>query len=122
MRKGFYFIGTTQYDKDGVSFYGPHLEEGSYENYGKLFIHRNADHQGNPQKWMVAHVASGACCVPNVDLASARLLTKRLQGFKLWDFQTYEEITASIAECNRNPEHTLYEEYNQIMNIRHLRA
>ncbi len=122
MKKGFYFIGTHQYDKDGVSFYGPQLEEGSYENYGKLFIHRKADHQGNPQKWKVTHAASGACCVPNVDLASARLLAKRLQGFKLWDFHTYKEISDTIAECNGNPEHPLYEEYKRIMNIRHLRA
>ena len=122
MKKGFYFIGTHQYDKDGVSFYGPHLEEGSYENYGKLFIHRKIDYQDNPQQWKVTHVASGACCVPNVDLASARLLAKKLQGFKLWDFQTYEEISDAIAECNRNPEHPLYEEYKQIMQIRHLRA
>ena len=122
MKKGFYCIGTNKYDKDGVSFHCPELEEGSYENYGKLFIHRKVDYQDHPQQWKVSHTASGACCVPNVDLASARLLAKKLQGFKLWDLQTYQEIMDTIAECSDSPDHPLYEEYKQIMTIRHLRA
>ena len=122
MKKGFYFIGTHQTDKNGDSFYGPELEEGSFENYGKLFIHRKSDYTGNPTQWKVTHVESGACVVPNVSLASARLLAKELQGFTLWDLPTYEEISDIILECTRNPEHSLYEEYEQIMRIRHLRA
>jgi len=122
MKKGFYFIGTNQHDKDGVSFFGPELQEGSHEEYGTLFIHRKKDYQGNPQKWKVTHVSTGAAITERLDLASARLQAKKLNGFKLWEIKTYEEIKETIAESQHNPESPYYEELKEIQKIRYLRA
>ena len=122
MKKGFYFIGTNQYDKDGVSFFGPELQEGSHEEYGTLFIHRKKDYEGNPHMWKVTHKSTGAAITERLDLKSARLQAKRLQTFKLWEIKTYEEIREAIAEAQHNPESPYHEDIKAIQNIRHLRA
>jgi hypothetical protein len=122
MKKGFYFIGINDTDHNGEQMFIPSLQEGSYENYGKLFIHRNKDYSNNPQEWKVTHVATGAAIVVRVSLASARLLAKELQPFKLWDIKTYEEIKEAIAESQRNPEGPYYQELKEIREIRNLRA
>jgi hypothetical protein len=122
MKKGFYFIGINDYDHNGEQMFIPSLQEGSYENYGKLFIHRNKDYSNNPQEWKVTHVATGAAIVVRVSLASARLLAKELQNFSLWDIKTYEEIKEAIAESQRNPEGPYYQELKEIREIRNLRA
>ena len=122
MKKGFYFIGVNDYDQNGEQMFIPSLQEGSYEYYGKLFIHRKKDYSNNPQEWRVAHVPTGAAIVCRVNLASARLLAKRLQGFKLWEIKTYEEIKEAIAESQNNPEAPYHEELKRIQIIRGLRA
>tara|TARA_B100000287_G_C20235765_1_gene624050 strand:- start:66 stop:434 length:369 start_codon:yes stop_codon:yes gene_type:complete len=122
MKKGFYFIGTNQYDKDGISFFGPELQEGSHEEYGTLFIHRKKDYEGNPNMWKVTHKSTGAAITERLDLKSARLQAKKLQTFKLWEIKTYEEIRETIAESQHNPESPYYEDIKAIQNIRHLRA
>ena len=115
MRRGFYFIGTYQHDRDGKQFYGPHLEEGSIEEYGRLFIHRKIEHAWCRTGWRLSHTNSGAAIVADVDLKSARLLAKKLQPFKLWDIKTYEEISEACKDMD-NPEVV------KIMELRHLRA
>lgn len=122
MKKGFYFIGINDYDQDGEQMFIPSLEEGSYENYGKLFIHRKKDYSHSPQEWKVTHVATGAAIVCRVNLASARLLAKKLQGFKLWEIKTYDAIKAAIAESQNNPEAPYYQELKEIQEVRNLRA
>ena len=122
MKKGFYFIGTHQKDKDGNNFYGPRLDEGSFENHGKLFIHREKDYQGNPSKWTVTHKASGASILPNLDLKSARLIANELQPFTIWDIEKFTELQATIADAGKDTQHPYHEEYKAIMRIRFLRA
>ncbi len=122
MKKGFYFIGTHQYDKDNVSFYGPKLDEGSFENHNKLFIHRKKDYQGNPNKWCVSHKSSGAAIIPNLDLKSARLIANKLQPFTVWEFPTYDKIQTVITEAGEDTQHPYHKEYLEIMRIRYLRA
>ena len=115
MKKGFYFIGTYQEDKDGNQFYGPQLEEGSIEKYGRLFIHRKKEAGWNVRGWRLSHSNSGAVVVADLDLKSARLLANKLQPFKLWDIKTFEEISEA-AKDKGNPE------VIEIMELRHLRA
>ncbi len=115
MRKGFYFIGTTQTDKHGNSFYGPQIEEGSIEGYGRLFIHRKIESAWDSTGWRVSHTNSGAVVIAGVNLKSARLLAKKLQPFKLWDIKTFEEISEACRNMD-NPE------VAEIMELRHLRA
>ena len=122
MKKGFYFIGVNDTDHSGEQMFIPSLEEGSYEYYGKLFIHRKKEYRNNPQEWKVTHVATGAAIVCRLSLASARLLAKELQPFKLWDIKDYEEIKEAIAESQHNPEAPYYQELNEIRRIRNLRA
>lgn len=122
MKKGFYFIGINDYDHNGEQMFVPELQEGSYEHYGKLFIHRKKEYSNNPQEWKVTHVTTGAAIVCRVSLASARLLAKELQPFKLWDIKTYEEIKEAIAESQHNPEAPYYQELKEIREIRNLRA
>ena len=122
MKKGFYFIGTNQYDKDGISFHGPELEEGSHEEYGTIFIHRKKDYLGNPGMWKVSHRLTGAAITERLDLASARLQAKKLKAFKLWEIKNYEELKEVIAESQHNPEAPHYEDIKAIQEIRFLRA
>ncbi len=118
MKTGFYFIGCYQRDKDGKEYFGVDLIEGSYEYYGKLYIHRAVDYKRNPQKWKVSHVDSGACILPGLDLASARMLAKKLQPFKIWDLRTFEEVRDACQ--GENPVYA--KEVEQIKSIRHERA
>ena len=122
MKKGFYFIGVNETDHNGETMFIPELQEGSYENYGKLFIHRKKDYSQHPQEWRVTHVATGAAIVCNVSLATARLLAKELQPFKLWDIKTYQAIKEAIAEAHSNPKAPYYQECKDIREIRYLRA
>lgn len=96
IRKGFYFIITGDYDKDGKSFYKPTLEEGSYEYHGKLLIHRDIDFQSNPHKWKVSHVASGGCVVTSRTLKEARRIARELQGFRLWEVESFDDLSKAI--------------------------
>ena len=122
MKKGFYFIGVNETDHNGETMFIPELQEGSYENYGKLFIHRKKDYEGNPNMWKVTHVSTGAAITERLDLASARLLAKELQPFKLWDIKTYQAIKEAIAEAHSNPKAPYYQECKDIREIRSLRA
>ena len=115
MRKGFYFIGTHQHDKDGNQFYGPEIEEGSIEEKGNLFIHRKKSADWDVTGWRLSHTNSGAVIVAGLNLKSARLLAKKLQPFKLWDIKTFEEISEAAKDMD-NPE------VIEIMELRHLRA
>ena len=115
MRKGFYFIGTHQTDKDGKTYHGPELEEGSIEEKGRLFIHRKIENSWNNTGWRLSHTNSGAVVCGELDLKSARLLAKKLQPFKLWDIKTFEEISEACRDMD-NPE------VKEIMELRHLRA
>jgi len=115
MRRGFYFIGVHDHDKDGKPMFIPRLEEGSIEEYGRLFIHRKKTFNWNATGWRLSHTSSGAAVVTDLNLASARLLAKKLQPFKLWDIKTYEEISEACKDMD-NPE------IQEIMELRHLRA
>ena len=92
--------------------------EGSYEYHGKLFIHRAVDYKHNPNKWRLSHVDSGACILPGLDLASARMLAKKMQPFKIWDLRTFEEVRDA---CQGNSP-TYEKEVEQIKSIRLERA
>ncbi len=122
MRKGFYFIGTNQTDKNGEHFHGPEIEEGSIERRGRLFIHRKKDHQWNPNKWKLSHEATGANILCDLDLKSARLLIGLLQPFKIWDITEFKEIQQTILDAKDNPKSPYHQEYIEIMEIRHERA
>lgn len=122
MQKGFYFIGTYQEDKKGHQFYGPELEEGSIENKGKLFIHRKSDYEGNPNKWRVSHLSSGACILADIDLKSARLIANKLQRFKIFNIKKFIDIQDAILDARDNPESPYHEEYKQIIQIRFIRV
>jgi hypothetical protein len=115
MKKGFYFIGVHETDKDGNGCFVPRLEEGSIEEYGRLFIHRDKDYQNFPYKWRLSHTGSGAVVIADLDLKSARLLVKKLQPFKLWDIEKFEDIQKACRDMD-NPEVV------EIMELRHLRA
>ena len=96
MKKGFYFIGCYQEDKEGKEYFGVDLVEGSYEYYGKLFIHRGMDYKAFYDKWRVSHIDSGSCIVKDINLASARMLAKKMKDFKIWELRTYEELSSAI--------------------------
>jgi len=115
MKKGFYFIGIHDTDKDGKEMFVPKLEEGSVEYYGRLFIHRAKDSVYNPHRWKLSHMGSGAVILSNLDLASARMLVKKLQPFKVWDIKKFEDIQKACQDMD-NPE------IKQIMKIRYERA
>ena len=115
MKTGFYFIGIHDTDKDGNGVFIPMLEEGSVEYHGRLFIHREKDYKHNLHRWRLSHMNSGAVIVGSLNLASARLLAKKLQPFKIWDIKKYEDIQEACRDMD-NPE------VKQIMEIRHLRA
>ena len=122
MKKGFYFIGINDYDQNGEQMFIPSLEEGSHEDYGNLYIHRKKERSYNRNGWRVSHKNTGAAIVCQVSLADARLLAKKLQGFKLWEIKTYKAIQQAIAEGERNPEAAYHEELKRIRIIRELRA
>ena len=122
MKKGFYFIGINDTDCNGEAMFVPELQEGSVEYYGKLYIHRKKDYEGNPNKWRLSHVNTGASVVTDLNLASARMLAKLLQPFTLWDIRSYDEIAEAITEAQRNPEAPYYQECKDIREIRNLRA
>ena len=118
MKKGFYFISTREHDKDGKPFQAPSLCEGSYENYGRLFIHRAIDNERKKNQWKVSHVESGAAIVWEVSLKTARSLVKKFQGFRLWELKTFNELSDAI-----NLHHLGYqEEVERIKQIRMERA
>ena len=96
IRKGFYFIITGDYDKDGKSYYKPTLQEGSYEYHGKLFIHRCSDYKNHPQRWKVSHVTSGGCIATQRTLKEAREIARGLQGFKLWEVESFDDLSKAI--------------------------
>ena len=53
--------------------------------------------------------------MPGLDLASARMLAKKLQPFKIWDIEKYEDIQKACQDSD-NPE------VKQIISIRFERA
>ncbi len=115
MKKGFYFIGIHDTDKDGKGMFIPKLEEGSVEYHGRLYIHRAKDYGYNPNRWKLSHISSGACILPGLDLASARMLAKKMQPFKIWDIEKFEDIQKACQDSD-NPE------VKQIISIRFERA
>lgn len=122
MKTGFYFIGINDYDHNGERMFVPTLQEGSVEYYGNLYIHRKKDYSGNPNKWRLSHVHTGAAILVDLDLASARMLAKLLQPFTLWDIKDYKAMQSAIEEGTNNPKATYYEEIKEIRRIRHMRA
>lgn len=118
MQRGFYFISTSQIDKDGKQFSCPELQEGSYEYHGKLFIHRDIDYVNNPRKWKVSHTTSGAAISYGLTLKTARLLAKELQGFTLWDLDKYEDLQRAIRLHHLGYQ----EEVKRIESIRKMKA
>ena len=122
MKKGFYFIGVNDTDKDGKTMFIPELQEGSVEYYDNLYIHRKKDYEGHPDMWRLSHRNTGASILTRLDLPSARMLAKLLQPFKIWNIESYEAIKEAIAEGTRSPEAPYYEELKQIREIRYMRA
>jgi len=96
MKKGFYFIVTTQEDYDGKPFNAPVLEEGSFEHYGLLMVNRPINYKNKRNRWKVSHINSGACVKADVNLSQARKIVKSLQGFKIWNIKTYDDLTSAI--------------------------
>ena len=122
MKKEFYFIGVNDTDKDGNEMFIPQLQEGSVEYHGSLYIHRKKAYQDHPNMWRLSHKNTGAAILTRLDLASARMLVKLLQPFKIWNIESYEGIMEAITEGTRNPEAPYYEELKQIREIRYMRA
>ena len=122
MKKGFYFIGISDTDRNGETMFIPELQEGSVEYYGKLYIHRHKDYEGNPNKWRLSHRGTGAAVLVDIDFASARLLAKLLQPFTLWDIDDHDKLQKVIIEGTHNPEAPYHEELKEIRKIRHMRA
>ena len=96
MKKGFYFIIANQKDKDNNTFLGPLMQEGSYEYHGRLFIHRLIDNKHDKNRWKVSHIESGAGIVSKVNLKTARYIVKNLQGFRLWELKTWDQLNKAI--------------------------
>ena len=103
MKKGFYWISTNDRDKNDEWYMRPALQEGSYEYHGNLFVHRFIDHQNNPYKWKVSHVASGSSVKGSLSLTEARNIAKALKDFPLFQLGSHNELTAAIA-CPSNEE------------------
>ena len=101
MKKGFYFIVIDDKDKNGENFMRPELCEGSYEYYGKLFVHRSKDYNGWSHSWKVSHVDAGSNITSERTLSEAREIAKRLQGFSLWDLKDHGSLTKAI-KCPSN--------------------
>ena len=101
MKKGFYWISTNDRDKNDEWYMRPALQEGSYEYHGNLFVHRFKDHENNPYKWKVSHVASGSSVKGSLSLTEARNIAKALKDFPLFQLGTHDELTAAIA-CPSN--------------------
>ena len=120
MKKGFYFIGCYQEDKEGKEYFGVDLVEGSYEYYGKLFIHRGLYKPAG--KWRVSHIDSGSCIVSDVNLASARMLAKKMKDFKIWGLRTYEQLSSAINSANSSDDSAYKEEVKAITTMRLDRA
>ena len=98
MKKGFYFVVTEDTDKNGNPFHNLVLSEGTFQNYGKLMVHRAAHRVGNPVGWKVSHIQSGACIAGNLLLDRARDMVKALQKFDdLWSLNTYDELCDAIS-------------------------
>ena len=101
MKKGYYFVVTEDTDKDGKPFHNLVLSEGTFQNYGKLMVHRAAHKVGNPVGWKVSHIQSGACIAGNLLLDKARNMAKALRKFdKLWSLNTYDELCDEIHNGN----------------------
>ena len=118
MKKGFYFIIANQKDKDNNTFWGPFMQEGSYEYHGRLFIHRPIDNKYDKNRWKVSHVESGAGIVSKVNLNTARHIVKSLQGFSLWELKTWDQLEKAIKLHHLGYQ----EEVRKIEQIRQLRA
>ena len=97
MKKGFYFIAAAQEDNQGGTFHAPYLEEGSFEHYGLLMVNRPIDYRNNPHRWKITHINSGVGVKQHISLSQARKLVKSLQGFKLWNIKTYDDLTSAVS-------------------------
>jgi len=111
MKKGFYWIITSEQDNDGNSVWVPALSEGTYEYHGKLFIHRSKDYKYCSNRWKVSHVDSGACMAARRTLKEARRIAKEAKDFALWNNKSYGELTEAIKDPANE------EEVNQIKAI-----
>mgnify|MGYP003129325914 CR=1 FL=1 len=97
MKKGYYFVVTEDTDKEGKPFHNLVLTEGTFQNYGKLMVHRGSHRTGNPCAWKVSHIQSGACIAGNLLLDKARNLAKALQKFNdTWNLNTYGELCDAV--------------------------
>lgn len=101
MKKGFYFIVVDDRDKDGNSYMKPEVTEGSFEYYGKLFIHRSKEWDGWSNSWKVSHREAGSAITTNKSLKRAREIAKGLQGFPMWELSHHQALTDAIA-CPSN--------------------
>ena len=102
MKKGFYFIVVNDKDKDGNTYMKPELCEGSYEYYGKLFVHRSKDYNNWANAWKVSHREAGSNIASNKTLSQARKIAKRLQGFPLWELKSHQALTDAVkSDLNR---------------------
>jgi len=113
MKKGFYFIVTGAEDRDGNHYNKPTLSEGSFENYGRLFIHRPIENRWNARGWKVSHVESGACLCSDNLLREARKKARELKEFSIWQLKTIDELKDAI---HHNPDYA--EEIEQIQLLR----
>jgi hypothetical protein len=101
MKRGYYFVVTEDTDKDGKPFHNLVLSEGTFQNYGKLMVHRAAYKTGNPTAWRVSHIDSGACVSGDLTLEKARNLVKALQKFNdVWNLNTYDDLCDAINSGN----------------------
>jgi len=101
MKKGFYFIVIHDRDKNGETYMKPELKEGSYEYYGKLFVHRPVDWNGWANHWKVSHVDSGSNIASNKSLKEARAIAKGLQGFPMWELKDHQALCDAV-KCPSN--------------------
>ena len=98
MKKGFYFIIVNDRDKNGNVYDKPELCEGSYENYGKLFVHRGNDWNGWANAWKVSHREAGSNIASNRTLSEAREIAKKLQDIQLWDLKTHKALSDAVSD------------------------
>ena len=101
MKKGFYFIVIHSKDKNGDTYMKPELCEGSYEYYGKLFVHRSKDYEGWSGSWKVSHVDAGSNITSEKTLSQARKIAKALQGFPMWDLKDHQALSDAV-KCPSN--------------------
>ena len=100
MKKGFYFIVVNDIDKNGNTYMKPELCEGSYEYYGKLFVHRSKDYEGWSNSWKVSHREAGSNITSEKTLSQARKIAKGLQGFPLWELKNHQALTDAVKSSS----------------------